>query len=182
VSRRPGPVARLLIGVVAILAVAGLSTVASLPAPPPASQPAAEVPDVVLPPPPAREWPGEPWTRNGERVPTTVMSLRLGPGHCGWDDAVFLTFHRQIGAPVRMLTDALQYIRDPRERFETLGPFEPSVARPADAVFTGYLYGPIELWLSPSVGADAVFVRRADIGPGDVWERWPRAPDPPGCS
>ena len=81
----------------------------------------------------------------------------------------------------------MSYVRDPQNRWTTepiyadqpitLGRFEPSVSKPADAVFTGYVYADgMELWRSEAATSEVVFMRR-----GDIWERWPRSPIPIAC-
>ena len=144
------------------------SSPAAVPAPPAA---------VALPPPPAHAYPGDPWTFQGERVPTGVLALTLGPDVCGFADLLILSMAKALGQRALSSDDALQYIRDPANAFDTVGHFEPSVAKPPDAYDTGYSYGSMELWRSASVGNDAVFMLRDGI-----WERWPRARETFACA
>ena len=151
----------------------------------PASSPVANV-TLPLPQPDAGTY-GRPWTRNGEIVPYNVLRLDRGPGHCDWQDITFLTMHKNLGQPTLMADDGYGYVRDPENRwarepippdeFMTLGRFEPSVSKPRDAVFTGYVYfDGMELWRSESATIDFVFLRR-----GDIWEQWPRSRSPIAC-
>ncbi|MDO8485750.1 MAG: hypothetical protein Q7S35_12490 [Candidatus Limnocylindrales bacterium] len=96
----------------------------------------------------------------------------MAPGqeHCGYDALLLLTTANRLGERALTSDDARQYVRDPINEFATIGRFEPSVARPADAVFTGYIYDGMELWVSPEAGDDVVFMAR-----GGIWEQWPRA-------
>jgi hypothetical protein len=130
-----------------------------------------------LPPPVAREYPGDPWTFQGQRVPSDVIALTLGPEVCGYGDLVLVSMGKILGQPALTSDNARQYVRDPANQFDTIGRFEPSVERPRDAVFSGYRYGSMELWTSIDVGADAVFMAR-----DGVWERWPRARELFACA
>ena len=93
-----------------------------------------------------------------------------------------------LGQPSMSSDDLLEYVRDlsnrwvaePAEGQEamTLGRFEPSVAKPVDAVFTGYVYDDgMELWRSDAATNALVFLRR-----GDIWEQWPRSRIPIACA
>jgi hypothetical protein len=140
-----------------------------------------------LPPPDTGTY-GRPWTLNGQIVPYNVLRLDQGSQHCGWEDITFLNMNKKLGEPTLMADDGFEYVRDPQNRWAkeptppeetmTLGRFEPSVQKPADAVFTGYTYfDGMELWRSESATADFVFLRR-----GDIWEQWPRSRSPIGCA
>jgi hypothetical protein len=131
---------------------------------------------------------GRPWSMNGRIVWYDVLRLDAGPGHCGWEDITFLRMSKNLGEPMLMSDDAFEYVRDPQNRWAkeptppeqsmTLGRFEPSVPKPADAVFTGYVYfDGMELWRSEAVGTDFVFLRR-----GDILEQWPRSRSPIACA
>jgi hypothetical protein len=153
------------------LVVLGLVAIAACSSPTPSpSDPAPVASQVVLRPPQAREYPGDPWTFDGRRVPTDVLALTVGPEVCGYEDLLLLTMARTLGQPALTSDDARQYVRDPANQFGTIGRFEASVEEPPDVVFSGYRYGSMELWTSRQVGADAVFMER-----DGVWERWPRA-------
>jgi hypothetical protein len=139
-------------------------------APPPS--PAAP-PEVELPPPPRLAF----WTLDGRAADRKTIQMNQGPRHCGWESATILAIANPLGQPLTS-QNSRQYIRDPEAVFAdlTAGPFESSVAFPADAVFTGYRYGSMELWFSPKALPDAVFLGREGI-----WERWPRAVEEFGC-
>ena len=141
------------------------------------SDPAPPPPLVLLPPPEAREYPGDPWTLEGQRVPTEVLALTIGPEVCGYEDLLLLTMARILGQPAQTSDDARQYVRDPKNQFATIGKFIPSVEKPPDAVFSGYRYGSMELWTSSQAGFDVVFMAR-----DGVWERWPRARELFACA
>jgi hypothetical protein len=131
---------------------------------------------------------GKLWSFNGEQVPWNVLSLAPGPGHCGWEDVLFLRMSTRLGQPTMSSDDLLEYVRDPENRWAaeppegqeamTLGRFEPSVPKSADAVFTGYAYDDgMELWRSDAATNALVFLRR-----GDTWEQWPRSRTYVACS
>ena len=130
---------------------------------------------------------GKLWSYNGQQVPWNVLSLSPGPGHCGWDDVLFLRMSIHLGQPSMSSDTDLEYVRDPANRWVaeptddsgwmTLGRFEPSVPKPADAVFTGYVYvDGMELWRSDAASNALVFLRR-----GETWEQWPRSRTPIAC-
>ena len=66
-----------------------------------------------------------------------------------------------------------RYVRDPNgifgEGFDLLDQFDPAATLPADATFSGYRSGDIELWTSPTTIDRMVFLRWPDHT-----ERWPR--------
>jgi hypothetical protein len=151
---------------------------------PTASPPGPDPSNSGLPPP----VPGQVWSRDGQKVPRNVLSLRRGPEHCGWEKVLFLGMSSRLGQPNMSSDDLMEYVRDPLNVLvpaadhpdvpRTLGYFEPSVSRPADAVFTGYVYPDgMELWRSEAATSDTVFLRR-----GDIWERWPRSASPIACA
>jgi hypothetical protein len=130
--------------------------------------------------PPAKLPPPDPlgfWTINGQPADRRTIQLHEGPGHCGWESATFLSVSNPLGQPLSG-QNSVEYVRDPKALFAdiTAGGFEFSVALPADAGFSGYRYGSMELWFSRHVGADAAFLGRLGI-----WERWPRAAEQIGC-
>jgi hypothetical protein len=96
----------------------------------------------------------------GNRVSTETIRSTGGPGHCGWDSAIWLH------------VDGALYFRDPEGVMAewTATPFEADASLPSTATDTGYRSGEIALWLDP--GGDAYLVRL------DVVERWPRSTDP----
>lgn len=136
----------------------------------------------LLPPPTV----GYRWSRNETQVGADVISLDAGPEHCEMQSILFLRFHRTLGAPLRSFADAREYVRDPTNRWapgasnigwSTVGRFAPSIPRPANALFTGYVnaHG-MELWRLPTESA-WVLLRR-----GDTWEQWPASREPVGCA
>ncbi len=150
---------------------------------PPASQPGTAPPALIL----SAPVPGKLWSFKGQQVPWNVLSLAKGPGHCGWENVLFLGMNSRLGEPTMSSDDLMEYVRDPSNAWatasdrpdapRTLGRFEPSVPEPADAVFTGYVYHDgMELWRSEAATDDVAFLRR-----GDVWERWPRSAEPIAC-
>jgi hypothetical protein len=154
---------------------------------PPASSPATFPPGWD----PSAPQPGKLWSKDGQLVPWNVLALAGGPEHCGWGHVLFLRMDARLGEPNRSVIDLMEYVRDNTNAWatasadpenpdapRTVGRFEPSVRRPADAVFTGYVYADgMELWRSEAAGTDAVFLRR-----GDVWEQWPRSAVPIACA
>ncbi|HUQ78681.1 MAG TPA: hypothetical protein VM427_07405 [Patescibacteria group bacterium] len=105
------------------------------------------------------------WTdASGNPVSTATVRSAPGPGHCGWETAIFLHVRAET------------WFRDPGgvmgEWTET--EFDAHAELPARAVDTGFRSGGFELWLDP--GRDAYLV-----GSGGV-ERWPRSTLPDiGC-
>jgi hypothetical protein len=155
-----------------LLAVAACSA----PTPSPSGPPPSPL-QGALAPPVAREYPGDPWTFQGQRVPPEVIALTLGPKVCGYGELVLVTMGKVLGKPALTSVDARQYVRDPANKFDTIGRFEASSKKPSDAVFSGYSYGSMELWTSEAVGTDTVFMAR-----DGVWERWPRAREEFACA
>ena len=106
------------------------------------------------------------WTDTaGRRVSTETIRSNPGPGHCGWESAIFLSVNGDL------------YFRDPKHVMGdwTKTPFDSSARLPASAVDSGYRSGTRSLWLDP--GRDAYLVLP------DRVERWPRSTDPGlGCA
>jgi hypothetical protein len=106
------------------------------------------------------------WTdAAGEAASTETIRSSAGPGHCGWDAAIWL----DIGGNL--------YFRDPSGAMKawTITVFEAAAELPAAAVDTGYRTGDWSLWLDP--GGDAYLVSSVTI------ERWPRSTNPDlGCA
>jgi hypothetical protein len=106
------------------------------------------------------------WTdASGTPVSTEVIRSSPGPGHCGWDSAIWL----DVGGNL--------YFRDPAGVMAewTATSFDPNSVVPAGAVDTGFRTGAWSLWLDPD--GDAYLVSSATI------ERWPRSTDPfIGCA
>lgn len=105
------------------------------------------------------------WTdRAGNRVSTEEVRSYPGPGHCGWDSAIWLHLEGQL------------YFRDPNRVMAewTTSRFDGDAQLPAAARDTGYRNGDRQLWLVP--GGDAYLVSSQRV------ERWPRSTDPlVGC-
>lgn len=110
-------------------------------------------------------WPVTIWTdASGRRVSTATIHSQPGPGHCGWDSAIWL----QVGGDV--------YFRDPKGVMDewTATRFDATAELPTRAVDSGYRSGDQELWLDP--GRDAYVVSPSHT------ERWPRSTFPGiGC-
>ena len=124
-----------------------------------------------------------PWfDRDGEPVPATGPSLLLrvgqGPGHCDWEQALFLNLAVPLGTPTRDFASVEQYIRDPMSVIPRSGlgqELDEDAELPSDAEFTGFTSSSgIELWVDPS--HDSVF-----LSAGQTTERWPRADPPVMC-
>ena len=102
---------------------------------------------------------------SGKAVSTETIRSFPGPGHCGWDSAVWLN----VGGNV--------YFRDPQGVMGewTKTKFEPHAQLPPSATDSGYRSGKWSLWLDP--GKDAYLVFNGTV------ERWPRSLDPQiGCA
>lgn len=96
------------------------------------------------------------WTdRDGDRVPTSVVTSFAGPEHCGWQSVTFL--HLDDG----------QYLRDPDHHLtgETVARYDGDVELPSDAVDTGYRPGDDELWLA----ADGTIAYLVTDGAVEAW-------------
>lgn len=101
------------------------------------------------------------WTdAAGNRISTESLRSAPGPGHCGWESAIWL----HIGDDL--------FFRDPKGVMEewTTTKFAADARLPAGAVDSGYRSGQSELWIE--AGGDAYLVQ-----PGRI-ERWPRSTDP----
>lgn len=119
-----------------------------------------------------RPYPGYTWTRDGRAVGDRELGATGGPDHCGWQSATMLIIGWPPGTVSANSTQARQYIRDPRGdiRRELQQKLVKNARLPADARPTGYRYGAIELYVSPSDQDEAIYV----VSPTDV-ERWPRS-------
>ena len=129
---------------------------------------------------PPPSYPGYHWTRNGREVSAFELETSAGPAHCGWQSTTFLTIAWPPGRVSETAQHARQYIRDPSgvlgHRSRDL--LDIHATLPKDAAPTGYRYGPLEIYLSPSDEDRAIYVvdhRGA--------ERWPRSDptDPVSC-
>jgi hypothetical protein len=103
---------------------------------------------------------------NGDPVRTDVITSYPGPGHCGWETTVFLSF------------GGAQFFRDPKHVLKeySVVTFDASSRLPADGVDTGLHTNEWHIFTIPS--GRAVFVR-TDGGP---IERWPRSSQEVGCA
>jgi hypothetical protein len=123
-------------------------------------------------------YPGYTWTRNGNAVTPEELGTIAGPDHCGWQSATFLTIGWPPGTASTTSARARQYIRDPKGVFGSR--FRDRLVRnvtlPPDARPTGYRYGAIEIYLSPSDQDDAIYL----LSPTDR-ERWPRSDPMTAC-
>ena len=161
-----------------VIAVAALIAVvlACSPSPEPSAAPETPSPappiETQLPIPSTEPFPGTSWTKDGQPVDTAVISLIARPEQCGFSNLSLLTVGWPLGRAAVTDKDARQYVRDPGNAFsgKTLATFLPSATLPEDAIFTGYLYGLDELWVSPETIDTAVYIVR-----NGVVEQWPRA-------
>jgi hypothetical protein len=104
-----------------------------------------------------------------------VMSVELGPGHCGWQHVAFLTMAWPLDRPI----EGPFMMSDPRTRVYVwqTGSAYPRTSlagtpgtlelTPADARYTGLHRGSWQLWVSPSRLGNGVF-----LASGDAVERW----------
>ena len=121
---------------------------------------------------PAPAYPGYVWTRDGHPVSPFELNTIAAPEHCGWQSATMLHIGWPPGTVSKTADEARQYIRDPEGVFgpkyrDRLGR---NVTLPADARATGYRYGTIEIYVSPSDQNDAIYL----VSARDT-ERWPRS-------
>ncbi len=125
------------------------------------------------------DYPGYPWTRDGHQVKPEEMGTSAGPAHCGWQSATFLGIGWPVGTLSASAAQLRQYIRDPRGsvRADLRDRLGLGVVLPTDARTTGYRYGRIEVFLSPTDQDQAIYL----VGPSAV-ERWPRADPMALCS
>jgi hypothetical protein len=116
-------------------------------------------------------FPGYAWTRDGRAVASEEMETIAGPSHCGWQSATMLFIAWPPGTGPTTYFQGRLYIRDPEGVYGV--PFRDGLARnvtlPADAQSTGYRFGAIEIYVSPSDQDQAIYV----VSPRDA-ERWPR--------
>jgi hypothetical protein len=125
------------------------------------------------------QWPGHAGKRDGHEVPASEIVAAAGPLHCGWQSATFLTVGWPLGTQVQTADHARQYIRDPNGVVgQTLhAHLGYHASLPADAKATGYWYGPVQLFVSPSDADRAVY-----LVAGQSAERWPRSDPMTACS
>ena len=125
------------------------------------------------------DYPGYRWTRDGHPVKPEEMGTSAGPVHCGWQSATLLGIGWPVGTLSASAAQLRQYIRDPRGivRAGLRDRLGLGVALPTDALATGYRYGQIEVFLSPTDQDQSVYL----VGPSAV-ERWPRADPMELCS
>lgn len=92
---------------------------------------------------------------------------------CGETRASVLTVGWPIGSAIDDW-DANEYVHDPDGGFDARWPlalaYDADATLPADAHTTGLTDGELEIWVSPTAGDEAVWVRH-----GERFERWPRA-------
>lgn len=97
---------------------------------------------------------------SGNAVSTESIRSNPGPGHCGWDSAIWL----HVGGEL--------YFRDPQGVIGewTKTRFEARAQLPTSATDSGYRSGDWSLWLD--AGKDAYMVSSGNV------ERWPRSLNP----
>lgn len=116
--------------------------------------------------------PGYVWTRNGQAVSSLELTTFAGPDHCNWESATFMFIGWPQGTIATQGDMARQYIRDPRgvADYHLREPLIRDATLPADAKATGYRYGSIEIFISPTEQDRAIYV----VAPAGA-ERWPRS-------
>jgi hypothetical protein len=122
-------------------------------------------------------YPGYGWKHDGKEVPASEIVAAAGPAHCDWQSATFLTFGWPLGTRPQTATGARQFIRDPDHVLPRSLPLDLHSTLPADAGPTGYTYGPVDLYLSPSDQDQSVYLVL-----GSTVERWPRSDPMTLCS
>ena len=120
---------------------------------------------------PGPGYPGYGWTRNGTRVSSQELVTAAGPDHCGWGSATFLTIGWPPGTAASTFASARLYTRDPNG--SVAASLRDALVRhatlPPDAHSTGYRYGVLEVFTSPTDADQSIYV----VSPSDT-ERWPR--------
>jgi hypothetical protein len=125
-------------------------------------------------------YPGQPWTLHSSPVPPSEIVAAAGPAHCGWDSATLLTIGWPLGTRPDNAGGARQYIRDPNnvtQSHSLRNTLDLHASLPPDAYDTGYRYGTIALYLSPSDQDTAAY-----LVAGNEVERWPRSDPMTLCS
>jgi hypothetical protein len=124
-------------------------------------------------------YPGYQWKRQGQPVSTAELGTSAGPSHCDWQTATILTLRWPLGTSPENAEQTRYYIRDPKAALggSYLRAFVTHARLPADARPTGYKFGSIELYLSPSDQDQAAYL----VAPSGA-ERWPRADPFYGCA
>lgn len=114
------------------------------------------------------------WTTgNGTPVPPSIIQLRTGAPHCGWEDVWFLTIGNPVGSE-RQEPPPFQFIQDPDGQIPAgrlADEFDADVELPLDAEFTGFVTEGDQLWVSPSQFDEAVYM----LNQLSQVEKWPRA-------
>ena len=120
------------------------------------------------------DFPGYPWTYNGQPVDTRFhMNTISGGAHCSRESVTLMFLPWPPGMKPTSSQGARQYIRDPKRVMppqNLRGTLDLHATLPADAVATGYRYQVLEIYLSPRDQDDVVYV----VAPGAV-ERWQRS-------
>lgn len=124
-------------------------------------------------------YPGYVWNRNGHPVTPEELGTIAGPAHCGWRSATLLSIGWPVGTMSTSSAEARQYIRDPHGvmRSTLRDRLDLHATLPVDARSTGYTYGPIQIYLSPTDEDQTIYV----VGPSAT-ERWPRSDPLTLCS
>jgi len=124
-------------------------------------------------------YPGYTWTREGRPVKPEELGTIAGPAHCEWQSATLLHIGWPVGTLSSSIAQARQYVRDPRGAVSATlrDRLQLRANLPNDARSTGYTYGTIQVYLSPSDQDEAIYV----VGPSGS-ERWPRSDPASACS
>lgn len=125
---------------------------------------------------------GQPAVRGEGQERRTEVGAYVGPAHCEWEPAVFLTVGWPLGTAPLTAVDMRQYLRDPEGAVRgvdgfLLGELDLDVEMPAGATDSGYGTEQAELWFG-SDGGDTYAYLRTDQGD----ERWPRTREPIACA
>jgi hypothetical protein len=121
------------------------------------------------------------WSEQGDTGATDEVLMYRGPGHCEWDEMIFLNVGWPLGTSVDASGSAdtpRQFVRDPSGTgpFGLAGSFEAAAALPPDATYSGYHTGDAQLWFAAS-DPDSAY-----LTDGTTTERWPRAGRRVGCA
>jgi hypothetical protein len=116
--------------------------------------------------------------RDGEPVSAATVSSYAGPEHCDWQTVTFLELQAGSGLTEPALSGRVTFLRDPDGTLAdyVVSPYAAPVARPDDAVDTGWERDGQEVWLDREGWAAYV---RID---GEAYERWPRTSGPIACA
>jgi hypothetical protein len=120
-----------------------------------------------------------PWTDGtGCLLRVDMISDRVGPAHCSWDDTRVISLGTPVGTANAERSGGLQYVRDPNGSYGIaafVDGFDADATLPSAARDSGFRLGDIELWFVPDDDS-AIYLTG-----GNGVERWPRG-DVPLCA